>query len=120
MSTVALTQQSTGATRDGGTGLTTSANSSLTATTNTYTFINDGRTIVRCNKTGAGACTVTATTPATVRGVAIADPTYTVPATTGNVYLGPFSPDIFNDANGLVSLVFSETTGLTVEVISAV
>lgn len=117
MAIVALTQvQASGG---GGGAVTNTPNTGLTATTNTYTFQNDGKTLVRCAKTGAGACTVTATTVATARGgIAIADPTYTVPASTGNVTLGPFAPDLFNDASGLCSLVFSETTGLSVEVVS--
>lgn len=115
MAIVALTQQ----TAPGGAGaaLTAVLNSGLN-NADTYTFQNDGRTIIKARKSGAGNCTVTAVTPGKVRGLDIADPTYTVPATTGNVYLGPWAPDAFNDAAGLVSLTLSETTGLTLEVLS--
>lgn len=99
------------------TGLTASYTSGLTATTNTYQFVNDGYTLVHAKKSGAGDCTVTITTPGTVDGMAITDRTVTVVATTGDKFIGPFPPSVYNDANGKVSMVFSETTGLTVAVL---
>lgn len=98
-----------------GAALTTSYNGSLSIS-DTYLFPNDGRTFLHAKKSGAGACTVTASTPANARGLAIADPTYTVPASTGDVIIGPFAPDLFNDANGKVSVTLSEITGLSVGV----
>lgn len=79
----------------------------------TYTFPAGNNVFLACRKSGAGACTVTAVTPNAVRGVALADPTYTVPATTGDVLIGPFPPDLFADANGNVTVSYSEITGLT-------
>lgn len=98
-----------------GTGATVAVTqaSSLTATTNNHTFVNDGRTVLVCAK-GASACTVTVATPATVRGVAVAEHTYTLAANTNYQLIGPFPPDVFNDSDGKVSIVFSETTGLIV------
>jgi hypothetical protein len=86
-------------------------------TTNTYTFPNDGRVIVQMQKAGAGACTVTITTPNTVDGFAIPDRTVVVAATTGDVFIGPFPVKDYNDAAGLVTLTFSEITGLTIAVL---
>lgn len=78
-----------------------------------YRFLNDGKIVLLFEKTGAGACTVTVTTPATLGGIAVADPTYTVPASTGDVVIGPFNPAYFNDENGYVSFTVSEITGLS-------
>jgi hypothetical protein len=82
----------------------------------TFTFSNDGNVFLHFEKTGAGACTVTVITPGTVAGgIAVADPTYTVPATTGDVMVGPFPPDVFNDpATGLVSFTMSDVVGMSV------
>lgn len=81
----------------------------------TYTFPNDGRTFLYITK-GANPGNVTIITPGTVGGLAIADK---VVAMTPNdkTLVGPFRPDLYNDANGLVSVTFSEATGLTVAVV---
>lgn len=86
--------------------------------TNTYTVANDGRVMLHVKKTGAGACTVTVTTPGTVDGNAIADTTFSVPATTGDRMAGPWRPETYNDpATGLMTIGFSEITGLTIAVV---
>jgi hypothetical protein len=43
----------------------------------------------------------------------IAEVTISIPATTGDVMLGPFPPSLFNDGNGDMRFNFSEVTGLT-------
>lgn len=86
------------------------------STSDTYKFNNDGKTFLHIKKSGAGACTVTISTPNTVDGLAIADLTVSVPATTGDKMIGPFPREIYNDANGQVSVTFSEITGLTAAV----
>lgn len=86
-------------------------------TTDTYTFPNDGRVFLHVKKSGAGACTVTVVTPGTVRGKAIADATISIPASTGDKMIGPFAPDLYNDANGLVTVSFSDIAGLTAAVV---
>lgn len=85
-------------------------------TTNTYQIVNDGRVILHFKKSGAGSCAVTIVTPGTVGGHAIADQTVTVPATTGDVFCGPFPPSVYNSA-GDISFTASEVTGLTVAVL---
>jgi hypothetical protein len=83
------------------------------STSNTYKVPHDDRTFVHFKKSGAGACTVTIQTPATLRGRAVAEATYTVPATTGDVMIGPFPADVFRQSDGTVNITLSEVTGLT-------
>lgn len=84
---------------------------------NTYKFRNDGNVFLHFKKTGAGACTVTITTPGTVQGLAITDQTVTVPATTGDQFVGPLPASLFNDAASDVSFTISDTVGLSIAVI---
>lgn len=100
---------------NGGATVAGTQNGSL-STSDTYRFINTGKEVISFDK-GAGACTVTVTTPGTQRGIAIADPTFTVAASTEDQFIGPFSPDVFNDSDGYVSMTFSEITGLTATVV---
>ncbi len=81
----------------------------------TYTFPNDGRTFLHVKK-GANGCNVTVTTPATFRGKAVADTVIAIGANTDQM-IGPFPADLYSDATGLVTVAFSEVTGLTVAVI---
>lgn len=78
--------------------------------TDTYQVPNDGKTILHVKKSGAGACTVTLDTPATFRGQAIANPTVSVPATTGDKMIGPFPVDLYGST---LNVTYSEATGLT-------
>jgi hypothetical protein len=94
-------------------GLTNVWTSGIIVGTTDFAMKNDGRTIIKCKKSGAGACTVTFKTPAQVRGLDLTDPTGTVPATTGDIDFGPFEPLLFNDAAGVMRFNFSEVTGLT-------
>lgn len=97
-------------------GITTTRTGSL-LTTDTYLVRNNGVTLLLFEKTGAGACTVTVQTPATVGGLAVAERTFTVPATTGDVIAGPFPPRVYNDTAGDLRFTLSEITGLTVAAI---
>lgn len=83
-----------------------------------YQINNDGNTILHFKKSGLGACTVTVDTPYTVDGLAIAQRTITIPASTGDVFAGPFPRDIYNQP-GVHDLRFtlSEITGLTCAVL---
>lgn len=84
---------------------------------NTYKFRNNGKTLLHFRKSGANNCTVTITPAQVVRGKAIANQTVAVPATTGDVIVGPFSRDVYDDVNHDVSFTVSEVTGLDVAVI---
>jgi hypothetical protein len=98
------------------TGLAATYNGGLT-TTDRYLIRNDGKTLLHFKKTGAGACTVTVQTGETVRGLAVADVTVVVPATTGDRFIGPFPGDLYDDPNHDVGVTLSEVTGLTVAVL---
>lgn len=80
---------------------------------NVYLVANNGATFLHVKKTGSGACTVTVTTPRLVDGLALAEHTFIVPATTGDMVAGPFPPDSFNDAVGDLRITCSEITGLS-------
>ena len=96
--------------------------SGVTATMNTAAadgdaFTNDGSTIVIFANAGASPITVTFVTPATVSGVAVADPTFSVGAGATRAIAGPFPEALFNDANGRVAMNYSTHTDLTFAVI---
>ncbi len=82
-----------------------------------YIVRNDGRVLLHFVKTGAGAAVITIVTPKTVSGLAVAEQTVAVPATTGNVWAGPFNPDTFNDANGDMDVSTDEDTAITIEAV---
>lgn len=92
-------------------GVAPTYNSGL-STSDVYVIENDGRTILHFKKTGAGACTVTVETPGTVDGLAVADRTFNVPATTGDVFVGPFPREDYN-TGGNLRVSCSEITGLS-------
>lgn len=76
-------------------------------------FANDGRTYFHIKNSNASARTLTVVTQKTVDGKAVADDAINVPGTTGDVKVGPFPPDIYNDANGRVQMTYSSEVGLT-------
>jgi hypothetical protein len=118
MSTVTLTVQEIA--RTGLAVTRTAAGSSpLLNVVDTFQFNNTGKEFLHFMKSGAGACTVTISTPGTVDGLAIADRTVTVAATTGDNMIGPFPPSNYNTAGTATFAGFtvSEVTGLTVAVI---
>lgn len=98
-------------------GLTTSPFNSGLLSSDTQTFTNDGRTILHFKKTGAGNATVTVTVTGTSQGLAVANLTVTVPATTGDVFTGPFPTSLFNDTSNNVSFTVSDTVGLSFEIL---
>lgn len=83
----------------------------------TYRVNNDGKTIIHFKKSGAGACIVTFDTPRTVAGLAIAQHTVTIPATTGDVMIKDLAPQVFNQiGTGFLEFTVDEVTGLSVGV----
>jgi hypothetical protein len=93
-------------------GLTAVYITAVIAATTNYVMKNDGRTFFRFYKTGANPCTVTFISQEYIRGLAVASPTLSVPATSGDVFAGPFEPTIFNDGNGDMRFNFSEVTAM--------
>jgi hypothetical protein len=79
-----------------------------------HEFTNDGKTFLQVKNTSGSPITVTLQTPATVDGVALADPTVSVPATTGDKMIGPFPTRAFNQSGGVVYVDFSAVTNVTV------
>lgn len=90
-------------------GLTPTYQGSL-STGDTYVIPNDGRIFLHVKKSGAGECTVTVDTPGTVDDLAVAQRTFTVPASTGDKMHGPYPTNVYG-AN--LRVTFSEVTGLT-------
>ncbi|WP_282204537.1 hypothetical protein [Kitasatospora fiedleri] len=81
-------------------------------------FANNGRRIVRVTNTSGSAVTVTVNMPGTLDGVAPANggKQVTIPATTGDVTIGPFPATIYNQTDGKVYLDFSATTNVKLAV----
>ena len=85
------------------------------AAADNYIVRNNGRVVLFFRKTGAGAATITVVSPKVVSGLAVAEQTFNVPATTGEVWAGPFNPDTFNDNSGDIDVSTSEDTGITMD-----
>ena len=85
------------------------------ATADNYICRNNGRVILHFIKVGANPATITIVTPKTVGGLAVAEQTFVVDATTGVEFAGPFPPDIYNDPSGDLDISTSEETGITVQ-----
>ena len=84
------------------------------ATGNVYQVrIPPGGVMLNFRKTGAGAATVTLTTPQTVQGLAVADRALTVDATTGDEILLIKNKVLYGNSDGDVEFATSEGTGLT-------
>jgi len=82
------------------------------ATTDGFYFANNGRVFCGIKCTGSSV-TATFQTPQSNTGLAVADLVVTVPATTGDIMVGPFPPESFNDAQGRVLVTFSSATATT-------
>lgn len=86
-------------------------------------FPNDGNTYVEIiNSSGANSYTVTFTTPASVQGVALENPTATV-GTSVRKKIGPFPTRLFNTSDGRVAVAYTGSapaTDLTIGVFKGV
>ncbi len=79
-------------------------------------FVNDGNIIGYAKNSNGSTRTITAVTPATEKGLAVADATFTLDATTGEWVLPRFPPALFNQADGSVYLDGSGA-GLTIALV---
>jgi len=79
-------------------------------------FLPGAQTFLHFKNTNAATRTVTVAAPNNVvPDVGTVDNAYVVPATTGDIMIGPFPAEIFaNSADGLCDLTYSGTTNLTV------
>ena len=96
-------------------GVAANYNSGL-STGNTYTFRNNGKTLLHVKNAGASPCTVTINSPQTVRGHAVAAQTVVV-AAGADKFIGPFAHDVYDDINHDVSFTLSFVTSVTVAVV---
>lgn len=86
------------------------------ATADTYqVLLNSRGTTINFRKTGAGAATITVVTPNTVDGLAIADRTIVVAATTGDV-VARFFPDHYANSDGDLEFTTDDETAITAAV----
>lgn len=85
--------------------------------TDTYTFSNDGRTVLFFINAGASSATITVTSTITIDGQAVADRTYTLPNNSIVQPLGPFNTSVYNDSSDLVTFSNDLATGVTVGVV---
>lgn len=81
-----------------------------------YQFKNDGRITLRVTNGGAEPTDVTVVTPGTKGGLAIEDQVVTVPDGQER-YIGPFETDLYNDADGNVTVKFSKAESVTLTAI---
>lgn len=75
-------------------------------------FANDGRTYLHVKNGGGSPSTVTIVTQYTAGGLALADQAVSVTNAQERV-IGPFPTDLYNDANGDVTVTYSPTTSVT-------
>jgi len=81
-------------------------------------FTPSDRTFLHFKNTNAAARTVTIVSTSTKRGLAVADVTVPLDATTGDEMVGPFPyEDFANSADGLADIQYSASAGVTVAVL---
>lgn len=87
----------------------------FTAATQTdLQFSNDGTIILELKNTNGASRTVTVATPGTMDGLAIADSTATLGATTGDLIFKPFPPQIYNQSDDYVYVDLTAFANVTV------
>lgn len=85
------------------------------ATDTSLLFANDGKVKLNIRNSNGATRTATQVTKKTVAGLAIADVAVTIDATTGDIWLGPFDPGLYNDpTTGQAEVQLSATAGITV------
>jgi hypothetical protein len=73
------------------------------------------RVFLHVKNTAGSSLTVTLSSTAKIRGQATADVVVTVPATTGDMMIGPITADLFAGVtDGLAAVAYSSTTSVTV------
>ena len=99
------------------TGLSGPTYTAIDATDTYYVENAPGDVFLHFKNTGGSAATVTLDITRTQQGASFADPTVTIPATTGDVLVGPF-PELFEVVGGThdgrVKFTQDQATGVTV------
>ena len=85
-------------------------------TADTFSVLNAGRLFLYAKKSAAVDCVITFVTPVLFRGKAVADLAVTVPASTGELFIGPFDRALYN-LNGDLSFTLSDVDGLSIAVL---
>lgn len=101
--------------QNGSTAGVTAARTALAAANTYQVLLSPGGTWINWIKTGAGEATITIITPNTVDGLAIAERTITVAATTGDV-MAEFFPDDYANGDGDLEFTTNEDTAITAAV----
>lgn len=81
------------------------------------TVTPDERAFLRVKNASGGAITTTVVVPGTTYGQANPDVAVNIPATTGDVLIGPLVPALADPTTGLISITYSGVTSLTVAVV---
>jgi hypothetical protein len=97
-------------------GLAATYNGGLT-TTDTYLIRNTGLMALHVKKSGAGVCVVSITPQRTFKGKTVPAQTVSIPASTGDKFIGILPTELYSDSNGDVYVTFSDITGLTMAII---
>lgn len=84
--------------------------------TNGNKFPANKKTILRVKNASGGVITATVHSNRQVEGLVVADDTFTIPATTGDVEYTGFSDVFHQNANGEVWVTFSSGTSVTAQV----
>lgn len=79
-------------------------------------FVNSGRDFIHIKNTGTEATVIVNSQTACNQGTDH-DETITIPATSGEKFIGPFPKDRFNDANGKVQLTYGGGGTLTIGIV---
>ena len=93
----------------------TGINPSFAAVAASDTVVCGDTVMVRIKNASGAGITATITTPNTVEGLAIADAvSMTIPATTGDVTIGPIKASLFADSSGVATITCSSTASVTI------
>ncbi len=81
-------------------------------------FANNGKQYLLVRNGDSGTHVLTFTSPATVDGLDVTDPTVSISAGQTKL-IGPFKPSVFNDSDGYVTVASDVITAQTVQVLQA-
>ena len=80
-------------------------------------FENSGRDFIHIKNANAAAMDVIINSQVNCNQGVDHDISVTIPATTGEKFIGPFPKDRFNDASGLVQITYSAVTDVTIGIV---